>query len=1024
MATFAELKNIARKLNIPVTIHSFLPKLALNPEATTVEEVTALFEDSARKPTKVQIVLLTKIVEQAAIDHLENKPGSRAPKRKPRETALPSEAEKLEPPKTVDVTPTSVSKDSIEMDPETENPVQDSSDLPSTGPDVQEVASEEEFIPQDYEQVSFGLPKGRSQQTLNINTAGNQTTVSWSNGESDEAVFVLVASNTAMPDVVAGADYTKITKDSQVSISGEYKFFKLFEFSQPKTKGYQIASGVVLGDISEFVIETYPNEVRIRWSSTDDSAAVAIYKSKANSPLPAQLTAEYKLAISRDFTNYTDREVQPGQSFEYCAILESQTVSGKVDITSGMRKTVAIPGDVPKVENFVVTRDSHNDTVHISYSKPKLALAKVKVFQIPGVPSANLKEAIEDERPIPFERLKQQDIEDWLGKEIIESEEAQEDNPTILEMRGVPIRDPEKRGSVTYVAVSTLGSDALISGIQVIHLVGPIGELNLLDRFDYQILRTEVPEGAILLKVYLANPGTDFEVAKKDSPRNVHVATEYRRFGGIIWGDDIPGVAGVNRLPVKPLRIWVQGVAMYDGQAHPGTAKFIDYPGRVEVSYQLDIAGKSESDKASPKNSIFGRKSKESKESRNPKRVVKVKVNAPAETGDLKFTIRTTPKGTFYLEDSSATSSPEKVTLLRSNFKEEREIVLESGQRFVFDSDLHDFRLKSLNPETDRSPRFIIDSIISSRSKTLEQSQIRQQQLSVAILGAKQSGKTTYLQALLNYFDQQFSTKYATQLDAPEGNKVSEARLAELKEFIRSGTLPQATKSATNVEKGSDRDPRKPIQFEFGGNVSPIKGIEIYDLAGEDMDSRESMALYKDVLIKCDLIILLVDPMQDPAMEQTTRGAVAAPPRGTAPFDVLRNLEETLLGSGVQRASQKLAVVVSKFDGVEVAAGMESTPVFGILEKGLSLTRDVNTNSMKLYNERDGISLDREVMALIGKLDAMAAFTRALADSTVFSQKRCFVVSSLGHSTHAPRMDKAGITSFRISDPILWALEG
>jgi hypothetical protein len=103
---------------------------------------------------------------------------------------------------------------------------------------------------------------------------------------------------------------------------------------------------------------------------------------------------------------------------------------------------------------------------------------------------------------------------------------------------------------------------------------------------------------------------------------------------------------------------------------------------------------------------------------------------------------------------------------------------------------------------------------------------------------------------------------------------------------------------------------------------------------------------------------------------------------------------------------------------------MEVSPVFGILEKGLSLTRDVNTNSMKLYNERDGISLDREVMALIGKLDAMAAFTRALADSTVFSQKRCFVVSSLGHSTHAPRMDKAGITSFRISDPILWALEG
>ena len=1024
MATFAELKNIARKLNIPATIHSFLPKLALNPEATTVEEVTALFEDSARKPTKVQIALLTKIVEQSVIDHPESTPGSRVPKKQPRETPTPSKAEKHEIPKPVNVAPKLEYEDSNEKSSETENPVEARSDISFTGPDAEDGASEEKFNSQDYEQVSFGLPKGRSQQTLNINSAGNKTTVSWSKGDAGEAVFVLVASNTAMPDVVIGADYTAITKGSQVSISGDYKFFKLFEFTQPKTKGYQIASGVVLGDISEFVIETYPHEVRIRWSSSDDSAAVAIYKSKANSPLPAQLTAEYKLSIARDVTNYTDREVQPGQSFEYCAILESQTISGKVDITSGMRKTVAIPGDVPKVENFVVMRDPNTDTVHISYSKPKLELAKIKVFQIPGVPSANLKEAIEDERVIPFERLKQQDIEDWLGKEIIESEELQEIDPTILEMKGVPVRDPEKRGSVTYVAVSTLGSDALISGIQVIHLVGPIGELTLLDRFDYQILRTEVPEGAILLKVYLANPGTDFEVAKKVPPRNVVVDTEYRRFGGIIWGDDIPGVAGVNRLSVKPVRIWVQGVAMYDGQAHPGTAKYIDYPGRVEVIYQLDISGKTDSGKASPKNKIFARKSSESKESRNPKRIVKVRVNAPDDTGDLKFTIRTTPKGTFYLEDSSGSSSPEKVTLLRSNFKEEREVVLGSGQPFVFDSDLHDFRLKSLNPENDSSPRFIIDSIISSRSKSLEQSQNRQQQLSVAIVGAKQSGKTTYLQALLNYFDQQFSAKYATKLDAPEGNKVSEARLAELKEFIRSGTLPEATKSAANVEKGSDRDPRKPIQFEFGGNVSPIKGIEIYDLAGEDMDSKESMSLYKTELMKCDLIILLVDPMQDPAMEQTTRGAVAAPPRGTAPFDVLRNLEDTLQGSGVERASQKLAVVVSKFDGVEVAADMESTPVFGILEKGLSLTRDVNTNSTKLYNERDGISLDKEVMALIGKLDAMAAFTRALADSSVFSQKRCFVVSSLGHSTHATRMDKAGITSFRISDPILWALEG
>jgi hypothetical protein len=180
--------------------------------------------------------------------------------------------------------------------------------------------------------------------------------------------------------------------------------------------------------------------------------------------------------------------VQPGQSFEYCAVLESQTVSGTVQASAGKRQNVAITGDVPKVENFKVEFDENHETVNISYTRPKLALAKIKVFQIPGVPSSDLKAALADERVIPFERLKQGDIEGWLGKEIIESEVFEEETPNTLEMRRIPLRDPEKEGSVTYVAVSTLGADALISKIEVLHLVGSIGGLKLFDRFDYQIL--------------------------------------------------------------------------------------------------------------------------------------------------------------------------------------------------------------------------------------------------------------------------------------------------------------------------------------------------------------------------------------------------------------------------------------------------------------------------------------------------------------------------------------------------------
>lgn len=1024
MATFAELKNTARKLNISVTINSFLPKLALNPEATTVEQIAAIFEDSARKPSKVQIVLLEKIVAQAVIDYPEVTKVPRSPKKKVSEDLGPTEEEKPEKNPVAKEDPIA--------------PVEEIEDLPSTdvsAEDIQEPDEQtqnlveeipaEQFNSSDYEQVSLSLSPERSPQTLNISATGSQTTVSWAKGNTVEPVFVLVASNSAMPSVIKGADHVEITRSTQLTISGTFKYYKLFEFAGPKSKGQPIASGQVLGDITELVIETYPQEVRIRWSSSDSAAAVAIYKSKANSPLPSNLTAEYKLDISRDTTNHTDRNVQPGQSFEYCAVLESQTVSGTVQASSGMRQTVAIPGDVPRVENFKVEFDTNHETVTISYEKPKLELAKIKIFQIPGVPSADLKAALADERVIPFERLKQQDIEDWLGKEIIESEIPSEEIPNVLEMRRIPLRDPEKKGSVTYVAVSTLGSDALISRIEVLHLVGSIGELTLLDRYDYQILRTEVPEGAILLNVYQAPPEASFEDAKSNPPRTVVVATEYRRFGGIVWGDDIPGVSGVNRLPITPMRIWVEGVAMYDGKAHSGAASFIDYSGRVEVNYQLESSNKEGVVEETPKKRLFGNKSTETKKLKDPNKIVKVRINAPARTGDLKFTIRKTPKGIFHLDDSSSSSTPEKVTFLEANFKLDKEVILDSTrQPFVFNSETHDFRLKSVGSSDDDTPRFIIDSLISKLSKPLEDNNFARKTLSVAILGAKQSGKTTYLQALLNYFDQQFSAKYSTKLAAPAGNGVSEARLKDLREFIQSGTLPEATKSATNVERGSDRDPRNPIQFEFGGSASPIVGIDIYDLAGEDMDSYKSMSLYKAELSRVDLTILLIDPMQVTSMEQVLRGAVAAPPKGTDPFVVLQNLEKILAESESRETTQKLAVVVSKFDGIEVAAEMKGTPVYGMLDRGLSLTRDVNTNSTKRYNMWDGITLDRQVMGLINKFDDMAAFTRALADSTVFSQKRCFVVSSLGHSTDATRMDKAGITSFRISDPILWALEG
>jgi len=1001
MANFTQLKKTAIKLGMPVSLSSFLAKLAKHPDTMLPKEIEAIFENELRRPNRTELAQLVKILSQAAVDFpalglVENQEAKVNAKRStPSSKVANSES------------PHSSSSVHTETD-----------DLEEQGA-AQILEEPEDLRLENFDQVRLNFAPDTIPQALKITTGENSSIVSWNVEPNSNYVYVLTGSQSEMPNTPRSGDFSLLTKGQEVTVGHPFRYLKLFKFTAPQSKGQPIGAGQVLGDISEFVIEAYAQEVRIRWASDDPSSKVAIYKSKPNQNLPDNLTAEYKLDVPIDGLNLTDREVQPGQSFEYCAVLESLTPSGIVQASLGKRERVEIPGEVPLVENFRVVFDETHQKVNISYTRPSLPLAKVRVFQVPGVPSPTLRQVLADGEVLPFERLNQPDLETWLGKLIIENEMSSESTPNTLEIRDIPIRDPDKMGSVTYVAVSTLGANAKIGKLEVLHLVGGVGELALLDRFDYQLLRVEVPDGATLLRVYISQPGSTFQRAKESEARNAIVATEYRRFGGIIWGDSIPGLSEQNRLPITPMRIWVEGVAMYDGRPHSGAAKYIDYDGRIEISHKAaskmkDVEGKTRR--------LFAKKSEEPKG--NVTSQVQIKINASSTVSEVGLTIRTVPVEQFYLEDSELTEHPQKMSINANSFGKRTLFVADGGQQpFSYNPQKSAYRIKGLSNPSHKIPMAIVDAEIEISRRALEALPAEQRTLSIAILGAKQSGKTTYLQALLNYFEQQFATKYATKLMPIDGNSSSATRLQELHDFVETGTLPEATASVSSQQPGSERDPRKPIQFEFGGRICPIRSIDIYDLAGEDMDSLQTMKQYSKQLAGADLIILLIDPTQDRALQQVLQGAVATPPRGTDPFDVLARLEEVVGNLEDRNTSQKFAVVLSKFDGVEVAANTHGSRIYGLLQKGLSLTRDVNTNSTFAYNRRDGLNLDREVKALISKLDGMTAFLKSVENSTVFEEKQFFVVSSLGHSTDATRMDKSGITSFRISDPILWAIE-
>jgi hypothetical protein len=195
-------------------------------------------------------------------------------------------------------------------------------------------------------------------------------------------------------------------------------------------------------------------------------------------------------------------------------------------------------------------------------------------------------------------------------------------------------------------------------------------------------------------------------------------------------------------------------------------------------------------------------------------------------------------------------------------------------------------------------------------------------ELNVVIMGPKRSGKTTYVQALVNYLSNQLSVQMRSRLIAENEDEYTIKKLQEMESFITLGNLPQATQSASPFASGSGpaslNDPRKPMRFLFeNGESVPIRKLHLTDVAGEDMDKLDTMRLYADAVAEADLIVFLVDPLQIKQVRVALAGKPLPQEGGADPFNVLLNLATLMKDlEGRVKPNQKFAVVISKFDGI------------------------------------------------------------------------------------------------------------
>jgi hypothetical protein len=625
-------------------------------------------------------------------------------------------------------------------------------------------------------------------------------------------------------------------------------------------------------------------------------------------------------------------------------------------------------------------------------------------------------------RPITLDLLKSPRVEGFLGRQIIAPVPRAIEG--IVTYEAVPL-PTEEIGSRTFIPVVCLGDFARISDTDVVDQIDDVEKATIFDRVDFQMVRVEIPKGAEMFQVWHTSANQTWEAIADTRPdRTVSISEEFRPNGGILFAKKNPTLPdGIKELGVDPARLFIRSATIFKGVPHPSAKAFaLDHKGRIEIHVKIsELAAQPEP----RRRGWFGGQAENGRPSGS---VIMFKVVAPnSVTGPIPLHHLKSPvaKG---VPMSLAADAVGQIRIDPARYKDWAPyfpsadgisgppLTAPAGE-FV--------RFIPMMDEWMGVPIFIIDEKIDAARASLKKAVPSGKTFKVILVGAKRSGKTTYVQALLNYLENQFAPRFGSSLIPNPDSVAAKYRLNALHAFLDNSALPEPTRSVNQFgprPATKEDDPRIAIKFDFLGGEPPFSSIELYDVAGEDMDTYEDIKQYDDELAAADLVINLFDPLQLPQVAQYLRGKIGLPEQGTNPFTVLMNLAKVLNEAANRNPNQKVAITVSKFDGLVEASNLKDFdhPFRGTIAPGMSVTRDPNSWDNKQFNVVDSWQVDQEVSALLGVVPALNPFVTAARKEFGQGRSRFFVVSALGHATFAAEMDRAGITSYRVSDPIMW----
>jgi hypothetical protein len=285
----------------------------------------------------------------------------------------------------------------------------------------------------------------------------------------------------------------------------------------------------------------------------------------------------------------------------------------------------------------------------------------------------------------------------------------------------------------------------------------------------------------------------------------------------------------------------------------------------------------------------------------------------------------------------------------------------------------------------------------------------------VALVGAKGSGKSTYIGVLIHELRGPLGRELDVSLNACDDRTARRYR-RDFESWL------YGQREAVPVTQSAETELHEPLIYRltarrrrgpFGTRHRSLT-LVLFDTAGEDMRSSDKVDRYLPYLGAADAIVFLVDPLELPGADRDilpeARSAQEEEPPADDPLDVIRRVTSLLRAKLARPASKRLpqavAVAVTKIDALRPAIAQHSP-----LHQGRPRTGQLDRTDRAL--------VDEQVRSLLERWGA-GSLDRQLASD--YRSHGLFALSALGHIPQDKVIDPAGITPYRVEDPLLWLL--